>query len=327
MSSGKKKVILGIDGSNLAFRYLSIPNPTYPPLVAMMNDISMLSRKTNAVEIFIAWEGVRSRNPRRQIFPDYKSNRDNQDRAKDYRIKDIKKQIEKFDHHVGKVLPVRQLRIDFLEADDGLALMAKHYYNKSDEYVIILSSTDQDYYQLINDRVFIWNSKRKQLVTKIDMLREFGLVNPENFAWFKAIGGDTSDNIPGIKGVGPKTCQKLFADILHSLDRWTWDDVRKRLQAIKKPFRPEDIESFYRIVQLQEVLHPTGLLHFQNIIKETEYKEFDEKSFCTEMALLHEGFSSYSSKYLYSISAEMNNFSIRRAMTINEENTINGTVS
>jgi len=321
----KKKVILGIDGSNLAFRYLSIPNPTYPPLVAMMNDIAMLSRKTNAVEIFIAWEGVKSRHPRRQIFPDYKANRDNT--KHDYRIKDIKRQIAKFDYHVGRALPVRQLRIDFLEADDGLALMAQHYYNKSDEYVVILSSGDQDYYQLINDRIFVWNSRRKHLYTKHDMLVEFGLENPENFAWFKAIGGDASDNIPGIKGVGPKTCEKLFADILSDPERWKWSDIKERLKSVKKPYRPEDIESYYRIVQLQEALHSKGLFYFNQIIESVEYREFNSKIFEQEMALLHEKFTSYSSRYLYSISAEMRAFSIRKAMTLNEEQRVNGTVT
>jgi len=94
-----------------------------------------------------------SRNPRRKIYPEYKANRD--DGEKDYRVKDIKKQIEKFDFHVGKALPIKQLRIDHLEADDSLALLAKHYYNLGEEYVVILSSGDQDYYQLINDRVFV----------------------------------------------------------------------------------------------------------------------------------------------------------------------------
>jgi len=50
----ENKKILAIDGSNMAFRYLSIPNPTYPPLVSMLNYICKLIVKLKPDEVFIA---------------------------------------------------------------------------------------------------------------------------------------------------------------------------------------------------------------------------------------------------------------------------------
>jgi len=53
------------------------------------------------------------------------------------------------------------------------------------------------------------------------MENTFGLKNPANFAWLKAIAGDKSDNIPGIPKVGPKTFTKLFSEILDSEHIWS----------------------------------------------------------------------------------------------------------
>lgn len=311
----KKKVtrtIVGIDGSNLAFRYFAIPNPSFPPMVSLLNDIAFLCDKLRATDLFIAWEGLRSRHPRQRIYPDYKANRDS--KMNDYKVKDIKRQMEKFDFHIGNAIPARQLRIDYLEADDSLALLAKHYYNKGEEYVVVLSTTDQDYYQLINDRVFMWNSKKKTLLTKSDIRRDYGMENPQNFAWIKAVAGDPADNIHGIKGIGIKTFLKMVADILPSDKLWTPDQIKDRLKSCKKPFKFEDIEKYYQIVQLQECLHPRGKMYFDSIIELDNSRPYDDLHFAKTMEMLHENFNGYSSRYIGNISTVMAELSQRKTV-------------
>jgi len=77
---------------------------------------------------------------------------------------------------------MRQLRIDYLEADDSLALLSRHYYSASENNVVILVSTDKDYYQLVNERVFVFDPKKRILHTPKGLFEEFGIKNPKNHA-------------------------------------------------------------------------------------------------------------------------------------------------
>ncbi len=93
------------------------------------------------------------------------------------------------------------------EADDLIATLVGRLRGK--EHEIIIASDDKDMQQLIADGVRVYNSRKDALLGPDDTRERFG-VGPERVADYLALAGDASDNIPGIKGVGDVTAQKLL---------------------------------------------------------------------------------------------------------------------
>ncbi len=99
-------------------------------------------------------------------------------------------------------LPILQVRHPKHECDDVIANLAKHHLGKGDDVIII--SNDTDFIQLFDvfdcGNFHIWNPRKKSYVERPDY----------NYLDWKSLRGDSSDNIPGIKGVGDKTAEKLL---------------------------------------------------------------------------------------------------------------------
>lgn len=96
------------------------------------------------------------------------------------------------------------------EADDIIASVANEYKNN---YNIIISSADKDFYQLIesNVSVYTYRGKASTLCTPQKIIEKFGF-EPKYFATFKCLSGDPSDNIKGVPGIGTKTAAKLIKE-------------------------------------------------------------------------------------------------------------------
>lgn len=86
------------------------------------------------------------------------------------------------------------------EADDWIASCATQYLDVE----IYIVSTDKDLLQLVNDRVFIHNPMHKTKLGRSEVLERWGVL-PEQIGDMLALTGDTSDNVEGARGVGPKT--------------------------------------------------------------------------------------------------------------------------
>ncbi|MBQ4093983.1 MAG: flap endonuclease, partial [Oscillospiraceae bacterium] len=95
------------------------------------------------------------------------------------------------------------------EADDWFAAYAMQ---TDGDTQIVISSMDSDLFQLVSERVTLlrYRGKASQLFTPADVRERFG-VAPAQFAAYKALVGDKSDNIAGVRGVGPKTAARLLA--------------------------------------------------------------------------------------------------------------------
>ncbi len=100
-----------------------------------------------------------------------------------------------------------------VEADDIIGTIATRYYNDFDEIEII--SNDKDLFQLLNDKVTIRLSKRgikpEQSYT-VETLKQELEITPHQIPDLKGLMGDSSDNLPGIPGVGEKTALKLLKE-------------------------------------------------------------------------------------------------------------------
>lgn len=216
------KPIMIIDGLNVFMRHY-IANPTMSDegyhvggVVGFLKNIRLLSEKIMPSKIIVAWEGGGSAR-RRAIFPDYKKGRRPKKLNRFY--SDIPDTSKNRDSQLGllieilKHVPVCQLYINDCEADDIIGYMVKNTYRNSKEDLVIVSS-DQDLYQLIDEKVTQWSPGQKKFIGVDSVLEKFAC-HPNNFCSVKSFVGDHSDCIDGIKGVGFKALSKRFPDVLN----------------------------------------------------------------------------------------------------------------
>ncbi|MEO8463889.1 MAG: DNA polymerase I [Gammaproteobacteria bacterium] len=105
------------------------------------------------------------------------------------------------------------LRIEGVEADDVIGTLAREASAAGEE--IVISTGDKDFAQLVDERVTLVNTMDNTTLDRAGVQKKFG-VTPEQIIDYLALVGDTSDNIPGVPGVGPKTAAKWleqFGDI------------------------------------------------------------------------------------------------------------------
>lgn len=105
-----------------------------------------------------------------------------------------------------KCLPVSIVIVDKLEADDTIAYCAPLF----DESIIV--SADQDFLQLVSDKISVYSPIKKKYYTPKVIFEEFGLW-PQNFLNKKIILGDTSDNVPKVPKIGPGKLMKMFPEL------------------------------------------------------------------------------------------------------------------
>jgi 5'-3' exonuclease len=146
----------------------------------------------------ICHEGKGSLDWRREIFPDYKRNRDAGKQEESYLV--LKSTFNKIEEVLNSY-PCKQIKVDKAEGDDVIYALAKLYGEQGEEVVVI--STDGDLAQIldISDTISIYNPIKKTFAQK-----------KPNIVKQKAIVGDPSDNIPGLYRVGIKTFEKMIED-------------------------------------------------------------------------------------------------------------------
>ena len=105
--------------------------------------------------------------------------------------------------------PVCQVFISKCEGDDIIAQLCNDNFK---EHKKIIVSTDKDFYQLLNDNTTIFSPVTKVYINSNIVAHKYNIA-AENFALYKALTGDPSDNIKGIKGLGQKRVLKFFPDI------------------------------------------------------------------------------------------------------------------
>ncbi|MFP3982613.1 MAG: DNA polymerase I [Desulfurivibrionaceae bacterium] len=136
---------------------------------------------------------------RHQIYKNYKANRPAMPEDLSCQIPYIKKIVQ------GYNIPI--LEQEGMEADDLLASVTSHFSSRGEPIVIV--SGDKDLLQLINETTIVWDPM-KDLVFDNDKVREQYQVEPEQILDLFSLMGDSSDNIPGVPGVGQKTAIKLI---------------------------------------------------------------------------------------------------------------------
>ena len=217
--------ILIIDGLNTFLRSFTMINHINPDghhiggLTGFLKSVGYTIRMTDPTKVIIVFDGVGGSNARRNLFPDYKANR-NVNRMTNYSIfqskaeeqESINNQMERLIQYL-KCLPVTVISIDGLEADDIIGYLANKFQVHDETQKVTIMSADKDFLQLVSDKVQCYSPTKKKVYTPKDVLEEFG-VSSSNFLNYKILMGDSSDNIPGISGLGPKKLIKLFPELV-----------------------------------------------------------------------------------------------------------------
>jgi DNA polymerase-1 len=243
-----------VDSLNQFLRSLVV-NPTLSPngqriggIVGYMKTLQKLSREIKPDRIIICWDGQGGSARRRSENKNYKEGRKplrlnwNNDLNEEETLKNKLWQTSRIMEYLNN-LPVCQLMFASTEADDIISLVCKEL--PDDQKVII--SSDKDFYQLLDDKTIIFRPVQNQLLNRNKIIEEFG-IHPNNFAISRAICGDNSDNLSGIKGAGLATVAKRLP-FLKEEKSATFEDVYEYCRQDTKIKLYENILSSKDVIQ------------------------------------------------------------------------------
>ena len=226
---GKPHHVYLIDGSGFIFRaYYGIKadmtSPDGTPVNAVFGFTRMLMKMvedTDADHIAVIFDRAR-KTFRNDIYPEYKANRDAPP-------EDL---IPQFDlvREATRALNVAAVDMDGFEADDLIATYTKHALEQGADVTIV--SSDKDLMQLVGPGVAMYDAMKNYVIGVDEVVEKFG-VGPDRVIDVQALAGDSSDNVPGVQGIGIKTAAQLineYGDL---------DTLLERADEIKQPKRRE----------------------------------------------------------------------------------------
>lgn len=273
--------ILTIDGNNLVHRVYWVANniknvkENYH-VYMFLNSVKSYVELYKPDKTYMVWDEKPDYRPnkRKELLTEYKGNRN-----KDYNV----------EVHAGNEL-IKELLQDIgipsifpreYEADDVIGIIDKaarsesvsKFYITKKPYKHIIVTVDRDLCQLINEKVSVYDPIRKYEITN-DNFEEKLKYRKEDFIKVKALQGDKSDNIPGIKGMGKvKTEKYLKGDI-----ELTEDEIKiynKNLQLVKLTNDPEEVD--YVNKQIYKASFNTNWDTFLDRCKELKFNNILKK--------------------------------------------------
>ena len=144
-----------------------------------------------------------------------------------------------------ELLGVKKIEIPGYEADDIIGTLAKK--GEEEGFNVVVVTGDKDFRQIISSKTSLWDTM-KDRVTDLDVLHsEYGL-EPEQIIDLMGLSGDTSDNIPGVRGVGEKTALTLIKDF------GTLENVYEHIAEITKKKLKENLENSHENALLSKTL-------------------------------------------------------------------------
>ncbi len=206
-NNSKDNQLVLVDGSSYLYRaFHAMPgllNSNGVPTGAIYGVVNMLKRllndyPTQRVAMIFDAKGKTFRD---DMYPEYKANRASMP-------DDLRCQIEPL-HDVIKALGFPLIAISGVEADDVIGTLAVQAAAQG--LNVVVSTGDKDMAQLVNEQVSLVDTMKNQIMDIEGVEKKFG-VRPDQIIDYLSLIGDTSDNVPGVAKVGPKTAVKWLAE-------------------------------------------------------------------------------------------------------------------
>ena len=266
-----KRAIL-IDGNNLLFRSYyataytgnTMKNSKGFPTNALFGFVNMMNKiinEENPEYIMVAFD--KGKNFRHEKYDNYKAGR----------IETPKELLDQFPvaKKILKYMGIVSLEIDNYEADDIIGTFAK-MADLDKAYDATIISSDKDLLQLISDDVDVKLLKQKDyiMMNKNTFFKEYG-IEPIRIIDLKALEGDKSDNIPGVKGVGEKTALNLLREY------GTLENIYDNIDNIKGKLKDKLIADKDNAFFSKELATIYKDIDFDISFEDLKRKEIDEK--------------------------------------------------
>ena len=233
MTGSAPRHVFLVDGSGYIFRaFHGLPPMTRPdgtPVNAVYGFTTMLMRlveDTDADRIAVVFDVART-TFRNDIYADYKANRPDPPPELVPQFALIRDAV--------RALNLQVAELPGYEADDVIATYARRAAALGAEVTIV--SSDKDLMQLVDDRISLFDPVKQRKIGAAEVAERFG-VGPEKVVDVQALAGDSSDNVPGVPGIGVKTAAQLideYGDL---------DTLLARAEEIRQPRRRSNLIEF-----------------------------------------------------------------------------------
>ena len=208
MASIAQNPLVLVDGSSYLYRafhaFPPLTNREGEPTGAMYGVVNMLKSLISQVEpshIAVVFD-AKGKTFRDELFEQYKSHRPPMP-------DELRSQIQPL-HAIIQALGIPLISVEGVEADDVIGTLAVQAAKEGKH--VLISTGDKDMAQLVNDHIMLINTMNNTLLDREGVIEKYG-IPPELVIDWLALQGDSSDNIPGVKGVGEKTALALLQGI------------------------------------------------------------------------------------------------------------------
>ncbi|MDR3629345.1 MAG: DNA polymerase I [Desulfocapsaceae bacterium] len=220
-----------IDGSAYIYRayhaIVPLSNSRGVPTHAVLGFVNIIHRLLKEKKPEYMAVAFDSRGPvfRHEMYPDYKANRPSMP-------EDLAVQIPYIKRFVA-ACNIPSFEKPGVEADDIIASASRYLAGQG--YEIIIVSSDKDLLQLVGDHVVMWDPMRDRVYDAEEVRKKYN-VGPEQLLDCFALIGDSSDNVPGVAGIGPKTAEKLINEhgsldgVYGQLEKMKASKMKQRLE-------------------------------------------------------------------------------------------------
>ena len=234
-----KKSLTLVDGSGFIFRaYYALPPLTRndgTPINAVMGYCNMIWRliaetKTSSLAVIF---DTASKSFRNEIYAEYKANRSEAPEDLIPQFSLIREATDAFN--------IPYIELKGYEADDIIATYSNQASNEG--WTVDIISSDKDLMQLVNDNVKMVDPMKMVNIGREEVLKKFG-VYPEKVIDVQALAGDSTDNIPGVPGIGIKTAAELineYGDL---------ETLLRKAEEIKQPRRRENLINYADLARI-----------------------------------------------------------------------------
>ncbi len=208
MNQEKQKKLVLVDGSSYLFRAYHVPGPDLKSpsgeptkvIYFVLNMLNKLIKDEHPDKLAVVFD-AKGKTFRNDIYPEYKATRPPMP-------DDLREQIEPL-HEIIKARGLPLVSIEGVEADDVIGTMCRQATEQG--YTVLVSTGDKDMAQLVNENVSLINTMNNHFMDEPAVVEKFQ-VRADQIIDYLALMGDSSDNIPGVPKVGPKTAAKWIGE-------------------------------------------------------------------------------------------------------------------